>query len=50
VNRICLALVALVLGSPVHADASGSAEPRAVVENVYTLFAAGDVAQRQLDK
>jgi sugar lactone lactonase YvrE len=43
VRRICLAVSALALGFPVHADTSGSAEPRAVVGNVYTLFAAGDV-------
>lgn len=48
-KRLCLALfaltlvLALALGYSVHADASGSAEPRAVVKNVYTLFAAGDV-------
>jgi sugar lactone lactonase YvrE len=42
-QRICLALFALALGYSVHADTSASAEPRAVVENVYSLFAAGDV-------
>ncbi|MCC5870355.1 MAG: SMP-30/gluconolactonase/LRE family protein [Gammaproteobacteria bacterium] len=42
-KRIQLTLFALALAFTVHADTSASAEPRAVVDNVYTLFAAGDV-------
>jgi sugar lactone lactonase YvrE/ketosteroid isomerase-like protein len=42
-NRIHLTVFALALAFCVHADTPASAEPRAVVENVYTLFAAGDV-------
>src|SRR6056297_1230963 len=46
-KRICPALLALTLALALavtaHADTSASTEPRAVVENVYTLFAAGDM-------
>ncbi len=42
-KRIHLILFALALAVSAHADTSASTEPRAVVESVYTLFAAGDV-------
>lgn len=42
-KRIHLALLALTLAFSIHADATASTEPRAVVERVYTLFAAGDM-------
>jgi len=42
-KRIHFALLALALAVSVHADTSASTEPRAMVENVYTLFAAGDM-------
>jgi sugar lactone lactonase YvrE len=40
---IRLPLLFLVLALPVQADTHDSTSPRAVVESVYTLFAAGDV-------
>jgi sugar lactone lactonase YvrE len=42
-KRMGLALFALTLAFSVHAETSAETEPRAVVESVYTLFAAGDV-------
>ena len=42
-KQICLALFVLTLACSVHADTSASAKPRALVESVYTLFAAGDM-------
>jgi ketosteroid isomerase-like protein len=42
-KQICLALFVLTLACSVHADTPASAKPRAVVESVYTLFAAGDM-------
>ncbi len=42
-KRIHLTLFALALTVSVHADTATSTEPRAVVESVYTLFAAGDM-------
>ncbi|MFN2335236.1 MAG: SMP-30/gluconolactonase/LRE family protein [Wenzhouxiangellaceae bacterium] len=38
-KRICLALFSLALACSVHADTSASAEPRAVVERVYSQVA-----------
>lgn len=42
-KRIYLALFLLAPAFSVHADPTDSTAPRAVVESVYTLFAAGDV-------
>lgn len=42
-KRIHLTLFALTLAFSIHADATASTEPRAVAENVYTLFAVGDM-------
>ncbi|MBS3746752.1 MAG: SMP-30/gluconolactonase/LRE family protein [Wenzhouxiangellaceae bacterium] len=44
-KRIHLTLLALALAFSVHADASASTTPRAVVQSVYTLFAAGDMEE-----
>jgi len=42
-KRIHLTLLVLALAGSVHADTSSSTQPRAVVESVYTLFAAGNM-------
>ena len=42
-KRIHLTLFALALAFSIHADATASTAPRAVAENVYTLFAVGDM-------
>ena len=42
-NQFCLALLAITLGSSACASPPDSAEPRALVESVYTLFADCDM-------